>query len=48
MATSASSLSFGSVVTTGGTTRLSGTNSNLDIEGLVTSLVEEMRSADAP
>ena len=40
MATSASSLSFGSVVTTGGITRLSGTSSNLDIEGLVTSLVE--------
>ena len=40
MATSAGSLSFGSVVSTGGTTRLSGTNSNLDIEGLVTSLVE--------
>lgn len=39
MATS-SSMSFGSVATTGGAPRLSGTNSNLDIDGMIKSLVE--------
>ncbi len=40
MASSTSSVSFGSVVTSGGTPRLSGTNSNIDTEALVNALVE--------
>lgn len=40
MASSTSSVSFGSVVTSGGTPRLSGTNSNIDTEALVNALIE--------
>ena len=39
MATSSSSISFGSIVTTNGTTRLSGTNSELDTDSLIEALV---------
>ena len=38
--TSSTSISLGNISTTNGTTRLSGTNSNLDTDALVTSLVE--------